>query len=195
MFTFFSKHALQRLAERTSFSPESFVDLLEKKIFINVGKVPGFNREHLLFYSPDDDDFFVAVRDNLTGTVVTILPLDFHENLAWQIKPDDCDKAKSLFLGKVGRDNQQAINAIPKVFIVSVHYRDENWSQKTKQVLKLDSSKYSNQLSELFKDPDFYILLDDASEKKGLSSKYILGISVRHGNKGSPIMIDLHCDH
>lgn len=194
MFTFFSKHALQRLAERTSVPPESFVDLLEKKIFINVGNAPGFNREHLLFYSPEDNNFFVAVRDYLTGTVVTVLPLDFHENLAWRIKPDDCDRAKSLLLAEVERKKQQAISVTPKVFIVSAHYRDENWNQKTKQVLKLDSSKYSNQLSKLFQDPNFYILLDDASEKKGLSSKYILGISVRHGNKGSPIMIDLHAN-
>ena len=160
-----------------------------------MGNAPGFNREHLLFYSPEDNNFFVAVRDYLTGTVVTVLPLDFHENLAWRIKPDDCDRAKSLLLAEVERKKQQAISVTPKVFIVSAHYRDENWNQKTKQVLKLDSSKYSNQLSKLFQDPNFYILLDDASEKKGLSSKYILGISVRHGNKGSPIMIDLHANH
>ena len=76
-FTHFSKHAFDRIAQRTHLRCEDIARILDQKLALNTGRKPGLNRNHLLFYSIPDDDFFVAIQDELTGTIVTVLPLDY----------------------------------------------------------------------------------------------------------------------
>ena len=97
-FANFSKHAFERIEQRTSLSYEEIAFILDRKLTVNVGKKPGIHRNHLLFYSIADDDFFVVIQDELMGTVVTILPLDYHANLAWKISQEDCFKARDIYL-------------------------------------------------------------------------------------------------
>ncbi len=55
----------------------------------NMTHIVGCRREpphaHHVFFSPKDLNHFVAVQDIDTGEVITVLPLDYHENLAWKI--------------------------------------------------------------------------------------------------------------
>lgn len=78
-------HATQRLAERTALSEDDLFRLLDNRRCVIVGIEPYTNRLHKLIYSEEDKSHFVAIQDAATGEVITILPLDYHENLAWKI--------------------------------------------------------------------------------------------------------------
>ncbi len=78
-------HATQRLAERTTLSEDDLFGLIHNRRCVIVGIEPYTNRLHKLFYSVTDKSHFVAIQDMANGEVITILPLDYHENLAWKI--------------------------------------------------------------------------------------------------------------
>lgn len=80
-----TSHAEQRLAERTHLLPSAFFGLLDRNLTVSVGVEPYTRRRHRLFYSELDKAHFVAIQDFETGEVITILPIDYHENLAWKI--------------------------------------------------------------------------------------------------------------
>jgi hypothetical protein len=78
-------HANVRLQERTTLSEQDFLSILDTYRTTSAGYEPQTCRWHRLFYSRPDDKHFVAIQDISNGEVITILPLDFHENLAWKI--------------------------------------------------------------------------------------------------------------
>lgn len=78
-------HARVRLRQRTSLEPEAFLAMLDGNLSVSVGVEPFTRRRHRLIYSVADRAHFVAVQDFETGEVVTVLPIDYHENLAWEL--------------------------------------------------------------------------------------------------------------
>ena len=86
-------HARQRLCERTSLTEEEFVRILDLYLTVSVGYETEAKRWHRLFYSAKDDVHLVAIQDLANGEVITILPLDYHENLAWKISRKALAKA------------------------------------------------------------------------------------------------------
>lgn len=86
-------HAASRLSERTSLSEEAFLDLVRLRRTVIVGVEPFTNRVHKLFYSRADSAHFVGVQDISTGEMITVLPLEYHENLAWKIPPERLSEA------------------------------------------------------------------------------------------------------
>lgn len=140
-FTHFSQHAFTRIAQRSALSCEDIAEILDQKRCISVGKAPGFNREHWLFYSQQDQCCFVAIQDTMTGTVITLLPLDYHKRLAWEISPADCEKTKTL--AKPSRTAHREKQAA-SVFSIRGHYLDETAAQKTKTLVKKSYFKPSN---------------------------------------------------
>lgn len=97
-FSFISKHAAKRVSIRTDMTSAAVAAQLDQGLFVDLGKVPGFSRQHLLFYSELDDECFVAIRDSVVGTVVTVLTLEYHANLAWPVSSAQCENAKQIFL-------------------------------------------------------------------------------------------------
>lgn len=61
---------------RLELSQEEVAKILDGDLAIPVGTDRG--RIHRAFYSPADDDCFIAVQDRVTGDVVTILPFSHH---------------------------------------------------------------------------------------------------------------------
>ena len=190
-FTHFSRHAFERITQRTKLTCEEIARILDRKLVLNTGRKPGFNRNHLLFYSAADDDFYVAIQDSLTGTVVTILPLEYHANLAWSVSSEDCSKAKDIFLNATAEilSKQPVSNA--SLFIVSGHYLDGEGNQKTKVLRKFSSIPYENDVKKLLFDQSMLSNLDSFAEEKGIDPKRMFGITIRLGNHGAPIAIDL----
>lgn len=78
-------HAAQRLDERTTLFEDELLRLIHNGRCVIVGIEPYTNRLHKLIYSEPDKTHFVAIQDMATGEVITILPIDYHENLAWKI--------------------------------------------------------------------------------------------------------------
>ena len=98
MLTYFSKHSLKRLAQRTSLNPSTLQDILDRKIYLNIGNIPGFNSSYLLVYVHEDDDYIVVIQDLLNGSVITILRLEFNSTMIKKITKQDCQKVKELTL-------------------------------------------------------------------------------------------------
>ena len=189
-FTHFSRHAFDRIGQRTSLSCEEIAEILDRRLVINTGRKPGFNKNHLLFYSHRDRCCFVAIQDELTGTVITILPLDYHENLAWKVSEIDCQKAMDTFLS-APPVVRQAPSELPKVFVISGHFLDEAGRQKTKVLLKLSCVPYENDLRNFLADENVFRRIAELALKKRIPAKRMFSITVRHGNDGAPIVIDL----
>ena len=78
-------HAELRLAQRTRLTVAQLIQLIDGNMTHIVGCRPQPPHAHHLFFSVKDLDHFVAVQDISTGEVITVLPLDFHANLAWKI--------------------------------------------------------------------------------------------------------------
>jgi hypothetical protein len=190
-FAHFSKHAFERTAQRTKLSCEEIARILDRGLVVNTGRKPGFNRNHLVFYSTPDDDFFVAIQDELTGTIVTILPLEYQSNLAWQVANQDCAKAREILLNapREPLPLQTTSNAI--FFVISGHYLDSEGNQKTKTILKTGSMRYGNDIKVFLSDQGIFSRLGELAKAKGIDPKQMFGVSIRLGNHGDPIAIDL----
>lgn len=189
-FTHFSRHAFRRISQRTKLRCEEIAIILDQKLAINTGRKPGFNRNHLLFYSAPDDDFYVAIQDGLTGTVVTVLPLAFHANLAWNISPEDCERAKELCISTPAENAQTQPVPIPTLFVISAHFINGVGNQKTKVIQKISSVPYENDMKNLLSDKNFFSKLGFFAAEKGIDANFIFGITIRLGNKGAPVAID-----
>lgn len=96
----FTHHAHHRLAERLSLTTTEVSNLVEHGRAVYVGTEPGSNKQHHLFYSEPDHQWLVAVIDMNSRTVITLLPLDYHELIAWKIPKESVDRAQRLVCGK-----------------------------------------------------------------------------------------------
>lgn len=92
--TWFSRHAFQRVTERLTLRYGDVAQLLDDGLTLRVGEEEETGREHLLFYSIPDSHCFVAIRDAVTKTLVTVLPIEFYENLrgpvSWGLRKRAC---------------------------------------------------------------------------------------------------------
>lgn len=80
--TNFTDHALLRLNERVSMTPEALGVILDNDEVVSLGTEAGTSRDSKLFFSKDDDKFFIAVQDMKNGYVITILTLEYWHNLS-----------------------------------------------------------------------------------------------------------------
>jgi len=78
-FTFLSSHGRERLDQRTKLTEHEVTELLDLGAFVDIGHEPGFERRRLLFWSSQDQKAFVAIRDGVVGTIVTILPVEYND--------------------------------------------------------------------------------------------------------------------
>ena len=97
----FTSHAYQRVESRLTMTAAELSELLEQELTLNTGIEPNTNRAHHLFYSKNDKMCFVAIVDIRVNTVITVLPLDYHENISWIVSLDAQNKAKDLIIPKI----------------------------------------------------------------------------------------------
>lgn len=91
-----TNHAKSRLQERSKESESSLNALLEQGKTIKIGSEPSSNRCHHLFWSEIDQLHHVLILDEKTQEAITILPIDYHENISWKISEDALKLAKAL---------------------------------------------------------------------------------------------------
>jgi len=96
MKTHFTHHAYERIGERVRISPEQLARLIDNDLTVPLGMEPGRTRIHRLFYSHIDEQCFVIIQDERTGSVITVLPVDYHERIAWKISLTAQQMARSL---------------------------------------------------------------------------------------------------
>src|SRR3990172_4259424 len=101
MEAIFSNHAFDRAESRLSMSHDECAVLLDNDLCVDIGMEPlNNNRLHRLFYSVNDKQCFVAVQDQRDGLIVTIWPMDYHSNMAWEVSIECQLEAKYMLLAK-----------------------------------------------------------------------------------------------
>lgn len=183
----FSRHAGERVAQRSRLSCFEIAMILEARAYVGLGTKPGINREHLLFYSPPDEAFFVLLRDTIDGTVVTVLPLEYHERLAWAVSPAALASARTL---AAQRSHSTASRTAPAVIRISVHYLDAAGKQKTALVEKLDAARWRQGLAQVVKAHLTRDEVADYARRLGVPYAAIYGLSLRLGKHGAPLVVD-----
>jgi len=193
--TYFSKHALKRLDQRSILTFYELAKILDCRVFVEIGSEPGFNREHRLFYSVKDKSYYVAIQDAHTGSVVTVLPPDYHQNICWPVKEEEFSAAKNIALNPPKEyedyENIESANTEPSsTFIVAVHFNDTEGMQKTKEALKIGALPYNRDISALLNDISLEYEIKHALVKKGIKSDSVWSISIRLGKKGERVYFD-----
>lgn len=142
-FTNLSKHAVHRLNERTCLLEKELTLLLNSNSYFNLGSEIGFNRQHCLFYSAREDRYYVAVQDTKSGTVVTILLLEYHKTLSWKLSKtyltiDDevLRRAKLMAKYKLSQDG------IPSKISLKIRYLNQDDKLKTALLKKYDAYEF-----------------------------------------------------
>jgi hypothetical protein len=188
--SFFSKHAFKRIAQRTLLTYEEIGLILDGEFYVNTGTEPGFNRDHLVFYSHKDEVCFVAIRDHYSGKVITILPLDYHKNLAWPITESTIAKAQEIYpyslLDKeiVGQESFEE-NEFEQRIRLTFHYLDQDERRKSKPLHSVVSDKSWDELLQLAIDIGALALAYEKAKALNVPLEKILGISARIGKRGS----------
>lgn len=89
-------HAREQIEQRLLMSEETLREILDNDIVVTTGGETKSNRYHKVFYSLMNKMCFVAIQDSKTGHIVTVLPIDYHQNIAWVISYDAQLMAKDL---------------------------------------------------------------------------------------------------
>lgn len=189
-FAHFSKHALQRISQRTKLNYFSIADILDYGGAIDVGTEPVFDRKHLLFFSDIDDCFFVAIQDSITGLVVTVLPIDYHENIAWKIEADAFLESRRLAYNCLEMNREESAKVPASILIVKARYLSEEGYQKTVTLTKLKSAEHGEDLSNILNHESFESKILAHCKRKEISPFSLYEITIALGNDGEPLSID-----
>ena len=168
--THLSKHGLKRLTERTNIREYELINLIDKNRCLNIGVEPVFNKAHWLFYSERDNDYFVAIRDEFTGEVVTILTLEYHKNLAWAVKACEKHHAKRMYV--THGNHKCSTDMLPSKFKVKLRYTEfseNNYGYNTSKcmnVCSIASKDYDDDVDNFVKE-----YLNDDTFKKTLTER------------------------
>lgn len=142
-FTHLSKHAACRLKERTVFKENEIVALLDSDLYVRLGVETGFEREHCLIYCEIKNEYYVAVRDIKCGTVITVLPLNFHQNLSWKldrscltVNSESLRRARTAAVYKIKNGD------MPFYISLKVRYITTCGKLKTATMKKFSAAKY-----------------------------------------------------
>jgi len=194
-FTYFSTHAYKRIKQRSLLSFDEITSILDGKFYVHTGTQPGFNREHLLFYSHKDDCCFVAIRDNQTGKVITVLPLEYHKNLAWPISNKDISKAKEIYpfeLLQSHKTIQDDPSPAIRRFYVTLHFIDEQDKRRSTPVITIQSKRQTNESKLLVHDVNLISVVFEKITSLNLNDDQILGITIRTGKRSSFIFFSIN---
>ena len=194
--TKFTKHATSRIEKRTRLSIKQLADILDSEQPVYVGCNKGTSRIHRLLYSGKDDEFFVAVQDRRSGDVITLLPIDYHENLAWKVSARKLKvalrKAEKKRDEKIEPPTTASIKCDPaSTFLFKAYYNHSNGTLRVKRLGTLASAPYKNDISELLKDPQLFAKMIRMGERKAVDASSLSFLTVQYGKSGDPVVLTL----
>lgn len=204
MKSHFSTHAFNRVSGRISLKHNEILRLLDSKTYINIGNESGNNKVHKLFFSIIDDLCFVAIQDDKTGTVVTILPIDYHNNIAWMVSFEAQLQAKKEYLeihkseNEIIKDLDVELNsAVAKTlatkFKITGNVVDPyNNHVKFVSLKSLSSIEHNNKISSLISSPDFLSEITERIKDKDLGCENrVEEIYIKLGKNNIPTIYSL----
>lgn len=218
-FAYPSSHAAKRIFQRTSMDSLELMKLLDNGACVNIGQSSGSYRRHLLFFSPEDKFYYVAIQDERNGKIITILPPAYHKNSAWKITPEQCLLAKERYercseLALVRKSMKKAEDNRPlfdKKSQPSNHYRtvtttkrdykiwvqalyiSEHLTTKRKTLFKTSIDFYLDDfeinIKDFLKNPVLYEKIDNGIKNKRLFQETIYALCFRKKKDNSVFYI------
>lgn len=193
METNYSFHAFERVRERISITHKELADILDADLALNIGQENKSNKVHKLFYSERDKICFVAIQDIKTGTVVTVIPIDYHENISWVVSIESQNQAKKLITKDVvALNSSEILNKKVTAFKISANVVDGYG--RYKKVVKLGSwpcLPYEYNVDNLVKDGkfiDFLIMkIKEKISNMNDETSSVQTIAIRLGKKEEPV--------
>jgi hypothetical protein len=89
-------HAAKRLNQRCTLTPKQFKRMLDDRATVQLSQQRGGRLVHRLFYSIQDNAWFVGVQDDSDGDVLTTLPLAYFENFHGPVSGLNRRRARKL---------------------------------------------------------------------------------------------------
>jgi hypothetical protein len=202
-------HAHEKIEERLLMSAEVLCGILDDDLVVTTGGESHSNRYHKVFYSPLNKMCFVAVQDCKTGHIITVLPMDYHQNKAWVISDDAQMMAKDIMHGHLkDKEEQKARQEFEKfqrikqiqgrlAFRIYGYLEDEvkNIIDRTFICSWKDESLRAD-LGNLIEDDKFLAYLFDRLHKKRTSLEVNSNISIKRlsmqlGSKGEKTLFNI----
>jgi len=193
----FTRHAWQRVLGRLSLTPLEVAQVLDWDLCVDVGVETGKHRVHRLFYSAPDDICFVAVQDQRNGAVITILPLDYHETLAWPVSDMAQMQAQTFITGaapSMTRSTAAGSSGTTSQFRVGAYFRTATGELKAANLGSWPGSPYEHRIESLLEDDLFFATIRSRLADRGLTAAGVESVYVRVGRDGAAVRISLNRD-
>lgn len=185
-----TKHAKKRIGERTSLTDEQVLDILNGGGAVSLGSKPGINKCHDLFYSSLDKKHLVCIRDSIDGSLLTVLPIEYHANTAWVVTEEQ--KLTALKLGR----RVDSIIGLPPLFAhvgVAVKDRPNSNNVCSKTLSYLPVIDYSIDADAILSKLD-NVEIANMAFNKGILATDICSVFVKIGNSALPKYIPFPFD-
>lgn len=179
MTPYLSKHSRERIEERTHLNLDDVAKIIAGGHGVVLEKVPGFNRQFVLFYSVPDQQHYVAVQDYLYSTIITVLPLAYHERINRIVSKPHLEMAKEIAYVPPVEQPKLSPN---QLFYVRIAYSSKK-SRKQHYVPagEVSAEKYENDAEKLLADGDTLLsMVESTCEKQNLKFERIFGIAVEY---------------
>ena len=193
--TRFTEHALERAEERLHLTCEEIALLLDEGKYVPLGKDGSSDRLHKLFYSEPDSFWFVAVQDERTAEVITVLPVEYHNR--WRIAGDALKSARAKVLGEWSLtvspeqllDFSEEFKLRPGNIVFRCAATVMNELGK-KRIIGLGHIQYSSRrLLQVTEDIAVHRVLHDRLMPQLLDGERLLVLIIRHGKKSKIVQL------
>ena len=203
--TQFSFHAYERVIERLTMEPDEVAALLDWDLAVKIGVEKGTNRIHRLFYSKEDFQCFIAIQDEKSRTIVTILPVDYFETLAYKIPKTLLDEAEQLVSDRAKpaaavkvtppkKDKPVHIAQTPSVFKIQATVSGFPWKPRNFNLGSWPALKCGGSIARLLQDADFAQEMQSKIKLKKRPDEYAVGLLIRLGKNGEPVWVNVEED-
>ena len=191
MQTALTKHDLDRVLNRLTLDPDEVINILDTGKSLPVGKESGSERVHRLFFSEADNTWFVAVQDEKTAEVVTVIPLGPYHRFT--IPYETLDKAKHLIVAKPVSKAAPVttLQRTSKVYKFTAYFEHRESGKRRLFNLGSVPSENWDSISQMQKDASVQSLIKEKIKNALLVGEYCTGVIVRHGKDGEIISFDM----
>jgi len=181
----FTVHAQVRLAERSSLSVDELRMILEQQLYVPLGR--DHSRVHKLFYSQLDGFWLVAIHDEETLEVVTVLPMSYHNR--WRISPDALEQSRRILCGEPKSEPslpQESEKAQAPATTFRFSARFEKVSESGVRTVNLGAFPRigGDGLEVVMSDQGILQTIRERISERLLSDEKCVTVSVRIGNRG-----------
>jgi hypothetical protein len=190
--TSFTRHAWARVLDRLSLSPADVAALLDYDLAVPVGTRG--RAVHRLFYSPPDQQCFVAVQDQEDAAVLTVLPLDYHEKCAWPVSESAQKDAEERLRTRPPLESDDAAidgTSVPSVFRVGCYLRDGQGTLRPVNLGSIPAEPFDHEVHRLLESDVTLDELERRVSNKSRLGEVLVKVFVRLGKRGPVTMIDL----